>query len=1438
MPQGVWSRGAATVLAAVALAALPASAADAARAAEPFSATQAADLRPGLQSSGDRALVLTPGALYRLHPESETWTITTAAEGLPPGRLTGVSITDDELWIMGVGASYSDLRFDDWQRYEPGQGLPGRLVCDIEADDDYAYAATDDGAARFDRYVLEWETLAGPEAENLGAIQDVAVGEDRVWFALERGVAEYRKDAESFSVDTRLGEIEEPRVLALRQTSQHLWAITSAGAARYDKDLETWTSFRPGADLPDARVHQISLTGEDLALATDAGLWWYRAESGIWREDESHDQMPGRAIRAFSLEQDRLWVATERAFAVYDEDDARWLDFTTAVPASPRAVQQMDWVGGVLLLLTPEQIVYGLPQGQENPSVFTYRTRAIELGAAGAAEDAAGWRAGLGSAGLAARAPSGESLTLKGGATLYLENDPPASGSDDGGLGELIHDTRVDVTLSGRLRGDRTITGYYDNTDPDNEAYQLSYRGARDDVLRNVSLGEIEQEMFNSHLITAHGLRGGWARAELGQRSDATRRRLVTADAWAGERRTFPGRAVFYGGSRTVSGSRRDIDHAQGTVFAPPPEWSRETLAGAHLYRDDGRAVTDDANTRHITLAGHDGAWDRLDPLTDYTFGPDARTLILTSPLASGEALALEALSAATPGEIDLTETALRNHYWLALEPIPASLELAITDSTGATAGGDGRSYLELFGIDADGDGLFDPDRFSPLSGYLSFPDSLPFPAEVYADTAQSFYTIQYSYRSRLTIFQLEHRNLVPGSETILLDRERLDPRSDYSLVPSTGLFILYEHVLLDDDSVIEVNYMYEADQDATGDAGLADLAAFAGQLGLAPSDHLFFGANASSWEEAGQIRAGAVDLNARLEWKSSDRFLRVTPEIAFSQVDSSDFAGTAPVTADATTRGRATAIAMQSRYRHLELAASYRNLGADFASLENRRTLLGRLREEAAANARVEIGRYWQATLEWTHQRSDRVATTGATGEGSESALIGTVRFLRSGFPNLALRQGLVTIDTPLGRREKRTSRLELELNPDAARISALGLNRLYLRAFIQRSDRRAEPETPADSSAGDDGGTDEASVAADEHRVTDHGYIRLGGAAGNPLAWNLIFEDRCSYDPDAAGHDLLRDQRFDATLQARPHGACDAYLRWESERLLYRDHQGASQGFTIERRLQANTHLYPGRVWSKLIPLSFRIDLSCLADEQGEPGDRLPSASSLFSSVSSAPQQSQSRSRVCEGRWQIRPWLRLVERWERTDSEEAREGLPAEEMRRKLENRLEIRPRGGLLTLRANNEESTSGPLGQSETLRLHGDWDQVWGGGWLTYLSMQSSWTEQRRARVADRCETIHPQARITLRRPFLRLDASLTLSLTLIRIEDISDLPTEQDRNSRNYGISMACSLQPHRVLSVKLQYGLQHSLPEGPTDGSTDRDWATSHDLDIRLSVRV
>jgi len=1187
---------------------------------EPMAATRADDLRPRLLALDGRGLVLTPQALYRFQPENEAWTTAAEAEGLPAPPLAGLSLAADDLWIFGQGASVSAAKLDDWQPYAPGEGYPGRRIYAIEADEDYAYAGTDAGVGRFDRFVLEWEPLPVETQRPFGPVRDVAVGETRVWFALDYGVAEYRKQTESVRVDSLLGGLAAPRVLALRLTSQYLWAVTPQGLARYDIELETWTSFTAGVDLPDTRVHQATLVGEDLWLGTDAGLWRYQADSGIWRRDETQAEMPGQRVRAFSR-QNGLWVITERACAYYDESAARWIDFTPNAPLAPSAVREIGWVEDALLLLGRERIAYALRRQERNPQLFVFYEQAVR--SSGPETHRTGGRFALDQDGFGWRRSPETHLLLKGGATVYIEDDDASKAPGESDFENLIHETRYDLILNGQLGAGRSLSGLYDTTDPDDETYLLSYRGRRDDRLRGASAGEIDPEYFNSHLLAASGIRGGWARLETGARAATTRRRRVTSEVWAGERRTYPGRQVFYGEQE---------------------------------------------------------------------------------------------------------------------------------------------------------------------------------------------------------VYRLEHGNLVRASEEIRLDRELLRAAADYTIDWEHGSFTLAEHVLVADDTAIEVRYRYELDAgddpaDASGELS-RDQTIVAGQLGIAPSAPLYIGAAYSDWSPRADERAQAVDLNARYEQRGADSYLRLTPEAAFSSGGTAD---------------RALGIGLRARYRGLEVSGRHRDLAAGFETLEDRRTLLGRLRRDTELSARWSLSEHLVTTLEWDETRSDRVPVSDSAaaartpaaaretadrfGRGSESRLVGGVRLLANGFPNIGLSHGRVAIDSLGEVREKRISRAELELTPPRAWLASAGIQRLWLRAYFQRDDLESARAIDA---------------LGNTRRRTDHTFVRLNGSAGDPLAWNLDWDERWTYRPEARWVSALeRTQEMDLAFQSRPHPALDAYVRWEAERDLRWEPTGGPGGFDVQRQLTMSHQLYPGYLLRPLQPLSLRLDASRTEIETGEAGDPLPSGAALWRAADEARGRTEIDYNELEARLQLLSWLRLVDRLRRERTDASAPASDASNRYRLFENRFELRPRGGLIILRTVFERreaqavaSDSLTLDQlTRARRFASEWNQTWGGGLLTFLAFE---LERTTGSAPEPLWSWSPQARVTVHRDRGRFAASLgtTYRYRELYAQSAAD-PLARPTDRRTLNLSTSLSVRMLRLVTLKLLH--QATLEAGE---------ATDHAVDLRLQIRA
>jgi hypothetical protein len=1191
-----------------------------------FAETRAEDLRRRIIPTGNRVALLPPAALYRYTPATDTWTTLTSKDGLPQAPLTNICPTPMDLWITGAGASFSDPKVDDWQGYAPGEGYPGHVIYAVDSDEDYAYAGTDAGAARFDRYVLEWEPLMGSDGEALGLISDVVVGDNRVWFALSDGVAEYRKDAERIRIFSQLAQLTDPEVIGLRESTRFLWAVTSQGLARYDKDLETWTSYLPGVDFPDSRVHQVMLRGEDLWLGTDAGLWRYTASTGIWRRDDSNDQMPGERVFAFALDRG-IWVVTEEAHAVFDESTSRWIDFTASVPLPPSADIEMSWVSGTLFFLGSERIVYAQRGGDGNPALFTYFQQPILEAAVPEVSASPRWRMGLDDSGLGMRRKPDEYVLVKGGVTFSMLGTKKLGSA---GEQELLHETRTDLTLSGRNPIGRSVSGVYDTSDPDDKTYQLSYRGTREDVLRNLTAGQINQQFFNTLIIPPMRLDGGWGRGELGARSEVTRRRRATADGWLGERRTYPGRKVFYG-----------------------PE--------------------------------------------------------------------------------------------------------------------------------------------------------------------------EYGYK-------LDHENLVPGSEEIRVERQLLQVRVDYSINWESGSFLLADHVFIDDDTAIEVTYLYDISKGrgaATDTFPNREIAA--GQLGLAPDDLLFLGAIGTSWYPQTGRRASDVDLNARFEYRDENSFLRVAPEVAMSQLAAAtsvdpDIAG------KEATSGAAAAINIRGRYRALEVTATQRNLDSDFVSMEDRRTLLGQLREESRLTARWDLTKFLQTTFDWDRSVSDcnEESAAGQRGDtpnqGTESLWLAGVKLLFGGWPNISFRRGSVRIDSLASEKRNEISRVDLELNPDPARLKPVRIKRLWLRTFFQRNDRGQRMVT-ADSGS-----------PAIPDQIADQLFFRLNGSSGEVFSWGVDWVDRWTHRRvEDAPCGISRDQDAGFSLQLRPHASLDAFFNWDSKRELSYRETGGSDSSHVARSHVLTCHFHPGLIWTPLQLLSLRYDQNQVGSEDGGPGEPHPDAGSLWRPATALPGQSQARHNAGELRLQIVHWLRLIDRLEsdRVRKLDLRDGHRQMTTRVwRFENRFEARPQAGLVIVRYVDRHVRelacwpAGEAGRNVTIakRATADWNQTWGSGILTYVSLTAERTRDYRPQPSYR---LTPGARLTYRQSRLRLYTSLGATYAH-KEEDVGDEWGNYVRNvSRRLTLNLSFDIQFLRIFAVKLRHTAE--LPEGG---------ATVHFVDLRLMIRA
>jgi len=210
----------------------------------------------------------------------------------------------------------------------------------------------------------------------------------------------------------------------------------------------------------------------------------------------------------------------------------------------------------------------------------------------------------------------------------------------------------------------------------------------------------------------------------------------------------------------------------------------------------------------------YNGALNRIDTLGNIT--PE-----------TGDTLTLAQLRPRNPSLGDPSwNLMMRNIYSFGTEN-PTSVDVTIFK---VVSGGDdieieqvsGKEYVELLGIDGDGNGITDPTQIMGSDGSIIFPYEKPFLNPVLgADTVSSIYRkktllanegrnfrIVITAASSKREFYIGHGDLVDSSEVIIVDEtDSLKPGVDYRIDYNTGRVVFTESANISPDSKITYTY-------------------------------------------------------------------------------------------------------------------------------------------------------------------------------------------------------------------------------------------------------------------------------------------------------------------------------------------------------------------------------------------------------------------------------------------------------------------------------------------------------------------------------------------------------------------------------------------------------------------------------------------------------
>jgi hypothetical protein len=347
--------------------------------------------------------------------------------------------------------------------------------------------------------------------------------------------------------------------------------------------------------------------------------------------------------------------------------------------------------------------------------------------------------------------------------------------------------------LSAEHSSKRFFSLYYDDTDKEQVIYGCGYRGLDTDLLYRWDGGFLTSEYFEFDLIPQFSTYGASAKL---------RHKTHGVDVQGGQLKSQTRSDYFTGRSVEKRLSLLDTDYHKNTFYSiyDVPQSFRK---GADtVFVDDRLFSTNQIDTRHrFTVAGITGDFDPLINGIDYFIEYERGIIHFLSPRADSDIIVLSIHGEEIVIQSDVVGGhALERVYFVGPNVIPNSFSLTITDTLGQ------RHPLSEFGLDNDGDSRVDPEFINHDLGYLSFPQSRPFPDEVYDDTVH-IYTMDIQFVSQSIFYYLSFTPIVKNSERVHVDGEIMIRNTDYLIDYTSGILLFLREDAISDFSEIDARY-------------------------------------------------------------------------------------------------------------------------------------------------------------------------------------------------------------------------------------------------------------------------------------------------------------------------------------------------------------------------------------------------------------------------------------------------------------------------------------------------------------------------------------------------------------------------------------------------------------------------------------------------------
>ncbi|UCE08112.1 MAG: hypothetical protein JSW07_08830, partial [bacterium] len=649
------------------------------------------------------------------------------------------------------------------------------------------------------------------------------------------------------------------------------------GLSRFSKKLHSTISFTDDPRLKYPMIKDLLADNEQFWLATQDGVLIYNPGNNTWRNFQEEINLPSRSVNTISFSQNKRWFATNEGVAVFDEANKIWQRYDQTHGLTSEVYQEIAAFKGFTFLINENSIDYFKPLEnrwynyalKDIATMSDDKTRFISLDKEKGSfvQFSPDVRFSL----------SGTRFTFRHQRKYDYQFDSQHSAAS----AENINRGDFKVQLS--LPKDRTVNGFYNNTDFSQVLYGVRYKGIKGDLIQEINWGDVSYKQGEKNLVPSIGVFGSSARIEAGPKTKKKYRSFVSAKGWSGEKTTDFESDFFKGNLKSGRTSVRDVDYVKNIYFRIDTTGVTFSIdrGSEQIYLDDGNPANNSANTLvNYSIAGVIGDFDLLHPMLDYVMDDEQGVIKFLAPVSDAATIIVTGVSRGiyferfiyTPNR---NSHHLVNRYFInGMEIIPHSFSMRIVDQFGT------QQSLADFGLDANHDGLVDPEWIDYNQGVLTFPDLKPFPAAVYnRDDSASSYQLQFSFETEITIFNLGHNQLVRESEVVIVDGEILTRGEDYVLDYTSGTLLIVKEGIVAEDSEIQVNYEYYRNT--------REKFHLAG-VGLGISDNALIEVNYFGFDKEKQKgdleRFDGLNVFSELKWRVKNFDFKFTPEFARNQ--------------------------------------------------------------------------------------------------------------------------------------------------------------------------------------------------------------------------------------------------------------------------------------------------------------------------------------------------------------------------------------------------------------------------------------------------------------------------------------------------------------------------------------------------------------------------